>query len=200
MNSTKQKTHNPQLPGKGKGRIFGKSRNWLAVFISAIMFCTVAAVPLAAQKNRTPPRFVDNGDGTVTDSQTGLMWEKKTEGNVNNVYSWSSALFVSAPDGTLFTDFLPKMTCTISSDGTCGLAGHYDWRVPNISELQTILDCSKPNCTDPIFGPIAASQYWSASTSALDSGGAWWVNFSDGNVSGSAKASSHHIRAVRGGK
>ncbi len=40
-----------------------------------------------------PPRFVDNGNGTITDRQTGLMWEKKTtDGSIHdlyNSYSWS---------------------------------------------------------------------------------------------------------------
>jgi hypothetical protein len=172
----------------------------MTTLTACAIFCIAATFPLIAQKVKSPPRFVDNGDRTVTDNQTGLMWEMKTEANVNDVYSWSSAAFDPNQDGTLFAEFLPPMRCIISSDGTCGLGGHYDWRIPNISELQTIVDCSKPNCVDPIFGPNAASQYWSATTGAVDSGGAWWVDFSDGTVHGGLKASSHHVRAVRGGK
>jgi hypothetical protein len=61
-----------------------------------------------------PPRFVDNGDGTITDAQTGLMWEQKTgtvgtfvfcttvttcpdPTHVNNIYTWSWS--GTAPDG-----------------------------------------------------------------------------------------------------
>jgi hypothetical protein len=58
----------------------------------------------------TIPRYIDDGDGTVTDNQTGLMWEKKTStcsGEVtcvNNAYSWS--LTGTPADGTLFTTFI----------------------------------------------------------------------------------------------
>src|SRR5215475_7571875 len=59
-------------------------------------------------------RFVDNGDGTVTDQATGLVWEKKDnlDGNANfadphdadNTYTWSSG--AHAHDGTVFLDLL----------------------------------------------------------------------------------------------
>src|SRR6059058_1782366 len=59
----------------------------------------------------TTLRFVDNGDGTVTDNQTGLQWEQKVAVSsclhcVNDTYIWSSS--GTAPDGTAFTSFLAK--------------------------------------------------------------------------------------------
>ncbi len=61
------------------------------------------------------PRYVDNGDQTVTDNKTGLMWEKKSPeatGDVhdaNNPYTWSSASPYTDPTGTLFSDFLQTL-------------------------------------------------------------------------------------------
>src|SRR2546429_7397381 len=66
----------------------------------------------------TTLRFVDNGDGTVTDNQTGLQWEQKTTTvgsgvnladphDVDNSYTWSSS--GTAADGTAFTDFLATL-------------------------------------------------------------------------------------------
>ena len=58
----------------------------------------------------TLPRYVDNGDGTVTDNITGLMWEKKTStctGEITcwtNFYTWTSTGTLA--DGTLFTSFI----------------------------------------------------------------------------------------------
>lgn len=158
----------------------------------------------------TPPRFVDNGDGTVTDNQTGLMWEKKTSGvggpsEVNNAYSWSSS--GSAPDGTLFTDFLAQMNCASSADGTCPLNGKYrDWRIPTVTELRSILDTSVPGCgvspfppcIDPIFGPTA-SGYWSSTSEAGNPESAWAVRFFDGLVGAFFKVGGTPARAVRGG-
>ena len=144
-----------------------------------------------------PPRFVDNGDGTVTDNQTGLMWEKKTPANYLDMYSWSIS---SGPaDGTLFTTFLATMNCVVSADGTCGLAGHYDWRIPNVSELQTIRDCSKPDCLDPIFG-LVVDYYWSASTNTLDPSNAWVWGFSNPGLFTYFKGNQVRVRAVRGGR
>ena len=130
----------------------------------------------------TDDRFVDNGDGTVTDNQTGLMWEKKNAAgggadltnphDVDNRYNWSAT--GTAPDGTAFTDFLRKLnnTCngsgvtlcaadTDCSGGVCGFAGHRDWRLPQVgqdggtAELETILVARYPNCpSSPCIDPI----------------------------------------------
>jgi hypothetical protein len=173
----------------------------LALVVVTLFLTMGGSMPVSASAPTKTVRFVDNGDGTVTDNQTGLMWEKKTDSNVNDLYSWTSATFGTAADGTLFTTFLATMQCTLSANGTCGLAGHYDWRIPNIGELQTIVDCSKPNCVDPAFGPTnQTSPYWSATTGAADPTGAWFVSFITGDVSGSIKAAARAARAVRGGR
>jgi hypothetical protein len=93
-------------------------------------------------------RFVDNGDGTVTDNQTGLQWEKKTgtvgthvdcsrepcpdAHDVNNGYQWclnadhdfDCNTDDNPPDGGAFTDFLVALNTP-----PC-FAGHCDWRLP----------------------------------------------------------------------
>jgi Protein of unknown function (DUF1566) len=86
-------------------------------------------------------RYVDNGDGTITDNDTGLMWEKKTEGpgehNLNDRYTWGHP-GDTKPDGTAFTDYLGTLNDGLSSDGTtithC-FANHCDWRLPTFEEL-----------------------------------------------------------------
>jgi hypothetical protein len=85
------------------------------------------------------PRFVDNGDGTVTDRFSGLQWEKKTsDGSVHdfgNYYTWGSTADGNDTnaDGQTFTTFLRAL----NSD-PC-FAGHCDWRIPDVYDLQTIL-------------------------------------------------------------
>lgn len=179
----------------------------------------------------TDDRFVDNSDGTVTDNQTGLIWEKKNAAgsgadltnphDVDNEYTWSPS--GTAPDGTAFTDFLHKLNntcngsgatlCAADTDcggGVCGFAGHRNWRLPEVgqdggtAELETILlapfPCGTSPCIDPIFGPTAASFYWSATTNASGPSNAWSVLFRDGDVDNERnKGNDFRVRAVRTG-
>jgi hypothetical protein len=179
-----------------------------------LAFC----VPNAAAS----PRFVDNMDGTVTDLKTCLMWEMKTgtvgsavdcsmttcsdPHDVNNTYEWSAS--GTAPDGVLFTDFVPRVNGQLCASSTCpGLAGHSDWRVPTLSELQTILDLSAPGCgmvpfppcINSAFGPTVALNYWSSATGAGNPSTAWVVFFFSGNSTRVAKTGDGYVRAVRGG-
>jgi hypothetical protein len=71
--------------------------------------------------------------------------------------------------------------------------------LPNIVELQTILDCANSPCIDPIFGPTASWYYWSASTDAGYPGLAWNAGFNTGGVAQSGKALDSYVRAVRAG-
>jgi hypothetical protein len=154
-------------------------------------------------------RFVDNGDGTVTDAQTALMWEQKTDdGSIHDTddfYTWSDT--VAAPDGTVFTTFLGALNNGTSADGsTVGgcFAGYCDWRLPSIVELRTILlsssfPCLTDPCIDSIFGPTQSGFYWSTTTVAGDANRAWVVGFTIGLVDFDFKVLPFHVRAVRGG-
>ena len=149
-------------------------------------------------------RFEDDGNGTVTDWLTGLQWEQKTDDatihDKDDVYSWSAGGggFLAA-DGDAFTIFLPAL-----NGGGC-FAGQCDWRLPTIAELQTILLAPFPCATSPcideaVFGPTAASFYWSATTGANYPNAAWSVNFGNGNVYYYFNANSDgDVRAVRSG-
>lgn len=77
--------------------------------------------------------FVDNGDGTITDIATGLMWQQADDGNT---YDWEAGLA-----------YAESLT----------LGNHSDWRMPNAKELHSIVDYSRsPQTTsspaiDPLF-------------------------------------------------
>jgi hypothetical protein len=161
-------------------------------------------------------RFVDHGDGTVTDLTTGLMWEKKgsRDGVANlsdphdadNRYTWSTTLV--PPDGTAFTDFLATLNSCTSADGhtlTGGFAGHCDWRLPTLAELETIVDLSASGCGSgnpcifSALGPTVAFYYYSVTFLTGSPGLVFTVQFNDGTPNFVASTSNLHVRAVRGG-
>lgn len=159
-------------------------------------------------------RYVDNGDGTASDLNTGLVWEQKghLDGTVNpsdphdadNFYTWSSS--GPSPDGTAFTIFLGALNNGTSSDGTtingC-FANHCDWRLPTIAELQTILlapyPCGTNPCIDSVLGPTQSTYYWSTTKFVGDPDCAWAVDFSGGYVGDDGTSNNFVARAVRGG-
>ncbi len=160
-----------------------------------------------AGKKGTSCRYVDNGDGTVSDLDTRLMWQKSDDAggltDKDNTYAWT--LGDDEPDGAAFSEFLGGLNNCESADGDAvsgGYGGHCDWRMPQIDELGTIVDCSFGNpCIDQsVFGPTAASSfYWSSATFATSPGDAWVVFFNVGFVSTDGKTFDRHVRAVRGG-
>ena len=78
-------------------------------------------------------------------------------------------------------------------------AGHDDWRLPNVRELQSIVYYGRwGKSIDPVFGALSSS-YWSSTSYAVFPNYAWFVYLFDGNVDRADKVSSNHVRAVRSG-
>jgi hypothetical protein len=132
-------------------------------------------------------RFVDNGDGTVTDHCTGLMWQKDTA-DVNG-----DGQFVNNNrDDASWCDALAYCE-------NLSFAGHNDWRLPNVRELQGIVDYGRINPSiDPAFDALS-SVYWSSTSYADNPDSAWVVYFGYGAVSYDGKAGSFYVLAVRSG-
>jgi hypothetical protein len=167
-------------------------------------------------------RFTDNGDGTITDAQTGSMWQKKgdldgvpvacTSGAVcpdphdaDNQYTYSAGS-PTGPPGTAFSVMLAQL----NAGG--GFAGHTDWRLPTLAELQSIADyadASSPvtdavfdtgctaSCTPTACSCTAAGLYWTDDLVASIVGNAWTVDFADGSALTDTRDTDYYARAVR---
>jgi len=155
-------------------------------------------------QNGVPRSFTDNGDGTITDNATGLMWEKLSDDETihdkDNGYSWSEAfdLKVATLNATAF-------------------ATYTDWRVPNAFELFTLVDYGRglpkiaqvfdvacePGCSVLTCSctEIELDGYWSSTTYAyFSSNHALVAEFFFGGVDASQlKSEPLYVRAVRGG-
>ena len=129
-----------------------------------------------------------NGDGTVTDPTTGLIWMRCSMGQV-----W---------DGTTCTGTANTYRFGMANALKVTFAGQGDWRVPNIRELQTMVDRSvvNPAINRAAFPNTSASGFWSASAYAGSSDGAWGVNFYDGGADYSDKSNAFQVRLVRAGQ
>ncbi len=120
----------------------------------------------------------DNDDGTVTDLETGLMWQQDT---APGTYTWNQALF-----------YCENLT----------LEGQDDWRLPNRNELQSIIDYSRfTPSIDAVFN--AESTYYWTSTTYIPYDNvlpyAWVVSFDNGliNCCGDKRSPLGYVRAVR---
>jgi len=129
------------------------------------------------------PRFVDNGDGTISDRGTGLTWVKDPVTDL----------------GTPF-DAAMDFDTAIANCEALNFAGYSDWRLPNIRELQSIIDYGLNSpCMDPIFTTLQTF-YWTSTTYSGWAPGAWALDFGYSPVMGDAKTNSHWARPVRAGQ
>lgn len=121
--------------------------------------------------------YVDNGDGTVTDTSTGLTWQQDT---LEEAFTWEQAL--------AYCEGL-------------SLGGHEDWRLPSINELRSLANYGRYNPSmDTTFFPNAVSLlYWSSTTYASNAANAWGIFFLTGGGYSANKGSLRLVRAVRGG-
>ncbi len=117
--------------------------------------------------------YFDNGNGTVTDENTGLLWQSEVQGNKD----WN--------ESTAYCNQLD-------------FAGHTDWRLPEIFEWISIITYSRYQpIFHPLFGIHASQRHWSSTPLADDGSQAWYVDTNGGNIrylGGSEKGSTKCVR------
>ena len=145
--------------------------------------------------------YTDNGDGTITDDNTGLMWEKESDdGSVHDWdthYSWADAFAVHL---------------VALNDPNAPFAGYTDWRIPNIKELVNVMHYQELNpsmhdifmtgctggCTVLTCSCTQTHRYWSSTSMWDDLTTAAAAKTSNGTVTGEDKTIPYSVKAVRG--
>ena len=113
-----------------------KVRNSWANLVAGLMVCMagILCAPISGFG-----AFHDNGNGTVSDSVTGLMWQQGDGQNDDGGRTWEEAL------------------------GYCenlSLGGHSDWRLPNVRELETLVAWDRYDpAIDTMYFPECRSSY-----------------------------------------
>jgi hypothetical protein len=123
-------------------------------------------------------RFVDNADGTITDNLTGLMWEESPS---TGTYTWAQAS--ALPSG-------------------CTTGGHADWRLPNVNELESLLNAEQSDSVGYLNGlgfvGLANSTYWASTTHAGATAEAWVIQLAQGMAStGNKTGAARNVILVR---
>ena len=162
----------------------------LALFRSLVLTSLLAGLAGSALAGKT---YADHADGTVTDPTTGLTWMRCAVGQI-----WT---------GSTCTGNLSGFSWEQARALTSNFAGRSDWRLPNIRELQTLVDRSR-------FEPAAdvsafpnsfwnstsstTARFWSGAPDPSDSNSAWRVNFYKGDANRATRATYFFVRLVRG--
>jgi hypothetical protein len=123
----------------------------------------------------SPSAYTDNGDGTVTDHVTGLMWQ-------------------SPPTNATMTQPAAVTYCSTM----LAAGGHHDWRLPTKIELLSIVDYGRSSPSiNPVFASVVSNAYWSSTSVAGTPFNAWFVDFYDGNSKGYIATYTFYVRCVR---
>lgn len=177
------------------------------VLAAGLLFCLTTPAALAGGGTTCAPgatenmditattptaAFTDNGDGTITDSRTGLMWKQCSQGQsgagcatgMATIFKWDAAL---AQAGVA---------------NAASFAGHTDWRLPNAKELASIVEqrCANLAINKAVFPNTPSGNFWSSSPYASNADFAWYVGFNFGFVVANFKDFDNRVRLVRAGQ
>ncbi|NQW42770.1 MAG: DUF1566 domain-containing protein [Bacteroidetes bacterium] len=135
----------------------------------------VRAVRDASRPITLPNHFTDNGDGTITDNLTQLIWQKTP---ISSAQTWEQVL-----------TYAEGLTLALASD----------WRLPNIKELQSINDetAVNPSLNTTYFNNLGIKNYWASTSLPNQTNKAWYLNTQYGITTYDLKTNSNFVICVR---
>ena len=169
-------------------------KNIFLLFTTLLLvnFVQAQTCPTGIKQTKPDTQYVIIGDSEelVFDTQTALMWMRCSLGQTWNGNSCT---------GTA-TSYTWKQA--LNAADTHSFAGFEDWRVPNIKELESLVEpaCYSPAINQSVFPNTVSSHYWSSSPNAHHTASAWNVSFSYGNGSSYNKGNNKSVRLVRIGQ
>jgi hypothetical protein len=164
------------------------SGNLAASTPTSTQTCDTSQYPLS-----TPTaRFTDNGDGTVTDTQSRLMWLRCALGQ-----TWSGKSCVGEPAALSWQQALER-TATVNSGGQYFFS---DWRLPQLPELASIAErqCRNPRINLSLFPGTPPAAYWSSTARPSNEvePSLYVLSFGPEGVQYDNKQEQHLVRLVR---
>ncbi len=135
---------------------------------------------------RSGARFVDNGDGTITDRASGLMWVADPGA-------------LAPPFGSGGNPVQRNWSTMIDACLALTHAGHSDWRLPNIKELISIGDfeAAFPQINETYFPNTQQDYYWSSTALSSFNQVKFCWNFTEGGSTTLHETDLHYARPVR---
>jgi hypothetical protein len=145
--------------------------------------------------------LTDHADGTVTDTVTGLMWDKCSWGQTYTVATNSCSAVGDATGHTWAAALGLAVTANALNLGV-GHRSRTDWRIPNAQELESLvkIDTHNPAIDATVFPNTRLSNYWTSTTYSATPAHALQMHFGAGSTNAIHKASAYYVRLVRSGQ
>lgn len=161
-------------------------------FNALLLSVFVQAACLDDLEHELPTARFTLAQAVVTDTYTGLMWQRCPLGQ--NWAVGQGRCNLNLEEQRLFTWAQALETPTTSNVG-----GYNDWRLPNKNELASIVEraCTSPAINEEVFPSTTSAEFWTSTPGRREGGYAWRINFKTGDILNVDIEQTYSVRLVR---